>query len=176
MIRKALGPKASEKRKKTVLTKRKYKMRVLAQPVPTIPTTPVNSTAPAPTVATTSTQMPVTRSATTSILVMVYKLVTGQFVEDPYLTPRPQNEGHSLTQTPTLCHWKTYPVPQLDRVPLGSNMGSASENLFETREDWWIPPTPVPTPAPTIKREVPSQVAAIPYVMVRPKQAAEGCS
>ena len=54
--------------------------------------------------------------------------------------------------------------------------GSASENLFETRKDWLIPLTPVPTPAPTIKTEAPPQVAVIPCVMVRPKQDAEGCS
>ena len=57
-----------------------------------------------------------------------------------------------------------------------SNTWSASENLLETRKDWPIPPTPVPTPAPTIKTETPPQVALIPHVVVRPKQAAEGCS
>ena len=77
-----------------MLAKRKYKVRVLTQPVPTTPTTPVNSTAPAPTVATTSAQMPVTRSTATSIPIMVYKLATGQFAEVPHPTARPQNEGH----------------------------------------------------------------------------------
>ena len=78
-----------------MIAKRGYKVRVLAQPVPTTttPTTPVNSTAPTPTVATASTQMPVTRSTATSILVTVYKLATGQFAEVPCPTNKPQNEG-----------------------------------------------------------------------------------
>ena len=85
MIRKANGPKASDKWKRTVIAKRGCKVRVLTQPIPTITTT----TAPTPAVATTSTQMPVTRSIATSIPVMVYKLATGQFVELPYLTAQP---------------------------------------------------------------------------------------
>ena len=52
---KAPGPKASDKRKRTVIAKRGYKVRVLAQPVPST-TTP---TEPTPTVATVSIQMPV---------------------------------------------------------------------------------------------------------------------
>ena len=80
-----------------MLAKRKYKVRVLAKPVPTTPTAPVNSTAPGPTVATTSTQVPVTRSTATSILVTVYKLETGQFVQGPLSTARPQDKGHPST-------------------------------------------------------------------------------
>ena len=109
MIRKAPGLKASDKRKRTMLAKRRDKVRVLSQPVPTTPTTPLNSTAPTPTVATTSTQMPVTRSAATSLLVMVCKLAIGQFAEVPYLTARPQDEGHPSTKNSNL--------PPLEDIP-----------------------------------------------------------
>ena len=58
-------------------------MSVIAQPIPTTPTPtmPVNliPTVPTPTVAIISTQMPVVKSAVTSILVMVYNLVKGKF-------------------------------------------------------------------------------------------------
>ena len=41
------------------------------------------------------------------------------------------------------------------------------------RKDWPILPMPTPTPAPTVKTENLHQVAAIPHVMVMPKQDAE---
>ena len=176
LIRKAPGPKANDNRMKTILTKRKYKMRVLAQPVPASPTAPVNSTTPAPMVATTSTQTPVTRSATRSIMVMVYKLATGQFPEVPYPTTRPQDEGHLLTQNSNPPPLEDIPSAPVRQGPPWPNVGSASENFFETRKDWPIPPTPVLTPAPTIKTEAPPQVAVSPCAMVIPKQAAGGCS
>ena len=165
MVRKAPAPKANDKRKRTMITKRGYKWRVLAQPVPTTttPTAPVNSPAPTTTVATTSTQMPVTRSTVTCILVMVYKLATGQFAEVPCPTNRPQNEGSN----PPLL--EDIPSAHPDRVP-------AAENLFGTRKDWPISPAPVPTPVPTLKIEKPPQVAAIPHAIVMPKQATEKCS
>ena len=56
------------------------------------------------------------------------------------------------------------------------NAGSALENLCETRKDWPIPHTPVPTPVPTIKTEEPPKITAIPHAMVMPKQATEKCS
>ena len=121
-------------------------MRVLAKPAPTntTPTTPVNSTAPTSTVATTSSHMPVTRSTATSILAKVYKLGTEQFAEVPCPNTRPQNEGSN----PPLL--KDIPSAHLDRLPLGPTQ-SASENLFENRKDWPIPPAPIPTPFSTIK-------------------------
>ena len=160
MIRKASEPKASDKRKRTMLTKRKYKVRVLAQPASTTPTTSVNSTAPIPRIATTSTHTPVTRSAATSIPVMVYKLATGQFVEVPYPTPRPQDEGH-----PSIQNSKPPPLEDISSTPfrpgiLWSTEGSASENLFETRKHWPFPPTLAPSPI--MKTETPPQIAAIP--------------
>ena len=100
MPRKAPGPKAIDKRKRTVIAKRGYKVKVLAQPVPAA-TTP---TAPTPTVAIASTQTPVVRSTATSILVMEYKLATGQFVEVPHPTGRPQNERNSpIHSNPPPC-------------------------------------------------------------------------
>ena len=66
-------------------------------------------------------------------------------------------------------------MPHPDSTP-GPNSGSTSENLFETRKDWPIPPVPETAPIPTIKTEDPPQVAAIPYAMVMPKQATQKCS
>ena len=144
-------------------------MRVLAQPKTTTPTAPVNSAAPTPTVATTSTPASVTRSRSTanSILVMVYKLATRQFAEVPCQTTRPKNKGPNPQPLEDIL---SAPVRQNTPWP---NAGSASENLFETRKDWPIPPTTVATPTPTIKTEEPPQVAAIPCNMLMPKQAAE---
>ena len=70
-------------------------MRVLSQPIPTTttPTAPLNSTAPTPTVATTSTQMLLVKSTAMSIPAMVYNLATGKFSKVPHPTARPQNEG-----------------------------------------------------------------------------------
>ena len=104
MTRKAPGPKMSEQKMRItrVPAKSRYKLREIAQPIPTIPmpTTPVNliPTVPIPTVATTSIQMPVVKSAATSILVIVYNLATRKFAEVPYPTGRPQNEGNSDRQ------------------------------------------------------------------------------
>ena len=86
MVRKASGPKASDKRKKTMIAKRRHKVRVLTQPTPSTPT----STAPAPTIATVSTQTPLVRPTAESIPEMVCKLATGQFAEVPHPTSRPQ--------------------------------------------------------------------------------------
>ena len=58
MVRKAPGPKANGKRKRTTITKRRYKVRVLTQPTLSNPT----STTPAPMVATVSTQTPIVKS------------------------------------------------------------------------------------------------------------------
>ena len=66
---------------------------------------------------------------------MVYKLATEQFAKVPYLTARPQNEGHPSTHNsnpPPLADIPSVPVRQGTPWP---NAGSASENLFETRKD-----------------------------------------
>ena len=123
MVRKAPGPKtnASDKRRRTMKAKRRYKVRVLTQPTPSIPT----STAPTPTVATVSTRTPTVRSRTESILVMVYKLAMRQFAEVPHPTTRPQNEGSNpppLEDIPNAPPRQSTPWPNLG--------GSTSENLF----------------------------------------------
>ena len=89
MTRKAPRPKASDKRKRTMLGKRRYKVRVLTQPIPST----LTSTAPDPMIATVSTQTPVVRSTAESILVMVYELATGKFAEVLCPTNRPQNKS-----------------------------------------------------------------------------------
>ena len=91
MAHKAPGPKANDKRKRTMIAKRGYKVRILAQPVPTT-TTP---TAPTPTVATASTQAPVVISTAASIPVMIYKLATGQFAGVLHPTGRPKEKRNS---------------------------------------------------------------------------------
>ena len=109
--------------KKTMLAKRKYKVRVLAQTVPASPAAPVNYTALALTVATTSTQMPVTRSATTPILVMMYKVATGQFAEVPYPTTRPQEEGHLLSHNSNPSPLEDIPSAPVREGTLGPTQG-----------------------------------------------------
>ena len=117
--RKALTPKASDKRKWTMIAKRGYKVRVLNQPIPTIT---------APTTATTSTQMQTTGFAATAIPVTMHKLATGQFAEASSPTARSMNGGHPSVQNP----------PPLEDIPKASdrqgtpwpNVESTSENLF----------------------------------------------
>ena len=97
-------------------------------------------------------------------------------MEVPYQTTRLQDEGHPLTQDSNRPPLEDIPSTPIRQGTPWPNTESASENLFETRKDWQIPPTPVPTPTPSIKSETPPQVAVIPHAMVRPKEAAEGCS
>ena len=127
MVRKAPGSKANvpDKRKRTMIAKRRYKVRVLIQPTPSAPT----STAPTPMVATVSIQNTNSKSTAEPILVMVYKLAMGQFAEVPCLTTRPQNEE---SNPPPLEDIPNAPSRQITPWP---NLGSASENLFETRKD-----------------------------------------
>ena len=168
MVRKSPGPKTNvpDKRRRTMIAKRMYKVRVLTQPTPSTPT----STTPAPTVATVSTQTPTARSTAESVPVTVYTLATGQFAEVPHQTTRPQNEGSNSPPLEVIPN-----APPRQGTPW-LNSRSTSENLFETRKDWPIPPTPAATPAPNIKPEEPPQVAAIPHATVMPKQALEKCS
>ena len=157
MTRKAPGPKMSEQKEKRsrVPTIRRYKVRVIAQPIPTtpMPTASVNltPTVPIPTVATTSTQMPMVKFVAASIPVMVYNLATVKFAEVPYLTGRPWNEGNPSiynSNPPSLGDIPNAPVRQDTPWP---SSGSAPENLFKARKNWPIPPTP----APTVNTEVP---------------------
>ena len=139
-----------------------------------VPTTTIQ-TAPTLTVTTASTQMPVVRSTAASIPVTVYKLATGQFADVLNPTGRPQDKRNSS------IHSKPPPLEDIPNAPVRqgtpwANSGSAPENLFMVRKDWPIPPTPVPTPAPSMKTEAPPLVAVIPCVMVMPKQVTEKCS
>ena len=160
------------KRWTRVPAKRRYKMRVIAQPIPTspTPTVPVNltPTVPTPTVATTSTQMPVVKSTAMSIPVTVYNQAKGKFDGVPYPSERPQDEKnpsiHNSNPAPleAIPNALTFQVRESTPWP---NTESASTKLFEARADWPIPPTPAPT-----KTELPPQIAAIPQSMVMPKQ------
>ena len=146
-----------------MIAKRRYKVRVLTQSTPSTPT----STAPTPTVVTISTQIPMVRFTAESILVTVHKLAMGQFAKVLHPTTRSISDN-----PPPLEGIPSVPVRQGTPWP---NAGSASENLFETR-DWPIPPTQVPTPNPTIKTEKQPKIAVIPRTMTMPKQATEKCS
>ena len=132
MTRKAPKPKSSDKRRRTVLTKRKYKVRVIAQPIPKTPTptASVNSTAPTPTVATASTQMLVTRSTAMSIPVTVYNLAKEKFSEIPYPTGRPQTKGNPSVQNSNPPPLEDIPnTPGREATPW-PNVGPTAENLF----------------------------------------------
>ena len=107
---------------------------------------------------------------------MVYKLATGKFAEVPYPTARPQNEGHHSIQITDPLPLEDIPNATVRQSTPWPSTGSASENLFDTRKDWTIPLTLVPTPTCTVKTKAPLQVAAIPCAMVMPKQVAEKCS
>ena len=139
------GPKANvpDKRKRTMIAKRRYKVRVVIQPTPSIPI----STTPAPMVATVSTQTPSIKSTAESILMTVYKLTMGKFAEVPCPTTRPQNK---ISNPLPLEDITNAPPRQSTSWP---NTGSASEHLFETTKDWPIPPIPVPTPGPPSKQK-----------------------
>ena len=119
-------------------------------------------------VATISMQTPMVRSTADSILVAIHKLAMGQFVEVSCPTTSSTSDN-----PPPLEDIPSVPVRQGNPWP---NAGLASENLFETRKDWPNPPTPVPTPIPTIKTEEQPKIAAIPHAMTMPKQATEKCS
>ena len=106
-----------------VPTKRRYKMRVISQPIPTILmlNTPVNLTpiGPTPTVATTSTQIPMVKSAAASILVTVYNFAKRKFDGVPYPIERPQAE-----EIPSV--YNSNP-PSLEAIP--------NAPTFQVRED-----------------------------------------
>ena len=90
--RKTPTPKKTEKKRTAKApVKRRFKVSMIAQPMPTNPTLPVNPILPAePTVVTftVTTQMPVAKSAATSISVTVYNLVQGKFKGIPYPTTK----------------------------------------------------------------------------------------
>ena len=107
---KILGPKKGEQKKKIgkAPVKRRFKVRVITQPMPINPTLPMSqtlSTDPTPTAVTTMvtlTQMPVARSVTAiakSISVTVYNLAPGKFKEIPYPVSKSQEEESPSTSS-----------------------------------------------------------------------------
>ena len=89
-------------------------------------------------------------------------LAKGKFQENP-----PQG-GSSADNNP----------PPLENIPARAGTpwpetGLASENLFKSRKDRPICPTPTSTP--TIKVEALLHETAIPYATVAPKQIKEKC-
>ena len=68
--------------------------------------------------------------------------------------------------------------PPLENIPTRAGTqwpraGSMSENLFESRKDWPIPPAPTSTP--TIKVKAQSHEKLIPHATVALKQTKEKC-
>ena len=141
---KILVPKMTEKKKRAKTpVKRSFKVRVIAQPMPTNPTLPVNLTPPPepnPTVVNTTviTKMTVTKSAATSIPVTVYNLAQGKAEGVPYPTGKPQEEeGPSAyssnnpqeRQQPETGATATAPQNR-DDTPWPNTM-PASTNLFD---------------------------------------------
>ena len=136
------GTKISDKRRKLIPTGR-YKVWVVAKPIQV----------PTPKASNTTMQTPET------IPITVMNLAKGkfQFQENP-----PQG-GSSAGNNP----------PPLEDIPMRAGTpwpgaGSASENLFESRKDWPIPPGPTSTP--TIEVEPQSHEAAIPCATMTLKQ------
>ena len=88
--RKTLVPKKAEKKRRAKApVKRRFKVRVITQPVPANPTLPLNPILPAePTstvvTLTATTQTPVAKPAAISIPMAVYNLVQGKFEGIPY--------------------------------------------------------------------------------------------
>ena len=149
LTKKAPGPKMNEKKRRTrVPAKRRYKVRVIAQPLPTTPTTsvPVNSI-PIPTATTSnaSTQTSIVELAATSIPVMVYNLAQGKFEGIPYPPERSQKNPSVPSCNPSqLEATPSAPTFQVREDTPWSNTMPASTNLFKARAEWPILPIPVP--------------------------------
>ena len=118
---------------------------------------------PNPTVATltATTQMPVAKSAATSISVTVYNLAQEKFEEVPYPTGRPPMEENPSTQLQPEAA-----VPQNREDTTWLNIMPAFRNMFDVRASWPIPSTETPTVVKMEKTEVPPRVAAIPDALV----------
>ena len=92
---------------------------------PTLPMNPIMPAEPTPVVAnsTAATQMPVVKSAATSISVTVYNLVQGKFEGIPYPTGRPQ-----VKEKPSASSCNT---PQQRQQP----EATSTVTTHQTRED-----------------------------------------
>ena len=99
LARKTPGPTMAEKKRRTgAPVKWRYKVMVIAQPLPLLTSTtslPMNPILTVPTTVTNSTactQTPMVKSAATTILVTVYNFAQGKFEGIPNPTGRPQAE------------------------------------------------------------------------------------
>ena len=183
--RNSLVPKkADKKRRARAPVKRRYKVRVIAQPLPTTPTVPVNSISavPTPTVATSTatTETPMVKSAARSIRVNVYNLAQGRFEGISYPTGRPQVEENpsapSCNEPPQRQQHEAVPnAPtfQLREDTPWPNTIPASTNLFKERANWPIPPTQI-LAVMMEKAEAPTRVAAIPVLWFCPNHRTIG--
>ena len=157
-----LPKKAEKKRRTKAPVKRRFKMRVIAQPMPTNLTLPMSSILPAepsPMVntSTATTPKPVTSSAATSIPVTVYNLAQVNFKG----IPNPQEQQPEATPTVTTLQTR-------EDTPWSNTM-PASTKLFNAKKSWPIPPTDTPAVVKMEKTEVPPRVAAIPHTLVMNK-------
>ena len=169
--------------------KRRFKVKVIAQPMPANPNLSVNPILPAdptPTVVTTmeTIQMPVAKSAAvtaTSIPVTVYNLAQGKFKGILYPTRKPQEE--EVPSTPSCNNLQeeqqpeaavTATAPQNREDTPWPNTMPASANLFDARVSWSIPPVEAPTVIKMEKAEgkISPSVVTIPHAMVnKPPQS-----
>ena len=178
MTKKAPGPKMFEQKKRRIRvpTKRRHKVRVIALPIPTTPmaTVPVNSTQlylpPSSHCLHPNACGKVHSHAHTSNGIKfgnrenLLKFLIPQ--EDPRM------KKILPFTTPTLQHLEDIPNAPVRQDTPWASTEPASENLFKTRKDWPIPPTP----AINVKTEVPPQTAVIPHALVMPKQVVEKCT
>ena len=132
--KKTLLPQKAEKKKRAKApVKRRFKVRVIAEPMPTDPNLPMNPTLPPepnPTVVNTTVtnQTLVANSeatAATSIPVTVYNLAQGKFEGIPYPTGKP--EAAVIATAPQ----------KREDTPLPNTM-LACTNLFDARASWLI--------------------------------------
>ena len=180
-----VSKKMERKRRAKAPVNRRFKVRVIAQPMPSNPTSTVNPIPPAepnPTVATltATTQMPVAKSAVTSIPVTVYNLAKGKFEGIPYPTGRPpvkENPSAPSHNTPQPRQQPEAAAPQNREDTPWPNIMPASTNLFDVRTSWPIPSTETPIVVRIEKTEVPPRVAAIPHMMINkpPQDKTEKC-
>ena len=179
LTRKTLVPKKVEKKRKAKApVKRRFKVSVIAQPMPINPTLPMNPIPPAeptPTVTTSTatTQMPVVKSAATSIPVTVYDLAQGKFEGIPYPTGRPQVEENPSAPSCNMPQQRQQPkaTPTVTTLQTREdtqwpNTVPVSTNLFEARASWPIPPIETPAVVKMEKTEALHRVAAIPHALV----------
>ena len=166
-------PKKLEKERRAKVTvKRRFKVRVITQPMSVNPTLPMNPIPPAKftsPVATLTATTPEVKSAATSISVTVYNLVQGRFEGIPYPTGKPQQKENPSTHSCNTPQEREQPVavaPHNREDTPWPNTMPASTNLIDVRASCPIPPTETPTVVKMEKTEIPPRVAAIPHGLV----------